>query len=190
MDFLPDIEPALDCLRNGGILLYPTDTLWALGCDATNAGAVRKLISLKQRDPLKGLIILVADQRDIFQYIATPDPELFDYLDALQQPTTIIYEDAIGLAEGVARPNGSVGIRLVQDPFCRHLIKRLGYPIVSTSANFSGEPAPLIFSAISAELKSKVDHVAGYRQTETSPGQPSRLVRWTASGPQELSRPT
>lgn len=190
MDFLPYIEPALHCLRNGGTLLYPTDTLWALGCDATNTDAVRKIVSLKQRDPLKGLIILMADQRDIFQYIATPDPEVFDYLDALQQPTTIIYEDALGLAEGVAQPNGSVGIRLVQDPFCRHLIKRLGHPIVSTSANFSGEPAPLTFSAIRTELKSKVDHVAGYRQTETSPGQPSRLVKWTSSGPQELSRPS
>lgn len=189
-DFQTDIEPALACLRNSGILLYPTDTIWGIGCDATNAAAVEKIFRIKQRDPSKSLIILLADQRDILKYIAAPDPELFDYLDTLQQPTTIIYEDAIGLADGVAAADGSVGIRLVQDPFCRHLIKRLGHPLVSTSANVSGDPAPRKFSEISAAVKKAVDHVVDYRQSDETLAQPSLLVRWTATGPQELRRPS
>ncbi len=188
--FQPDIEPALACLRNGGVLLYPTDTIWGIGCDATNPEAVEKIFRIKKRDPAKSLIILLADQRDILKYIAAPDPELFDYLDALQEPTTIIYEDAIGLADGVAAADGSIGIRLTTDPFCRHLIKRLGHPLVSTSANFSGSAAPTHFSEISTALREAVDYVVHYRQNDMQSARPSQLVRWTSTGPQPLARPS
>lgn len=189
-DLLNNIEPALDCLRKGGVLLYPTDIQWEFGADATHPAAVQKILSLTQQDRAKGLIILLADQREILQYLAAPDPELFDYLDALHEPTTIWFDGAIGLAEGVASEEGTVGIRLVQDPFCRHLIKRLGSPLVSTPVQGVGAMSSLDFNEINPALKAAADHVVNYRQGLSDWAGPSRWVRWTANGPQELQSPS
>ena len=148
-----DIQSALQTLRYGGIILYPTDTIWGIGCDATNEVAVQKIYELKQRPDHKSMIVLLAAERDLLQYIAAPDMEVFNYLDSVTKPTTIIYEGALGLADNLLGADGSVGIRVVKDEFCKHLIKRLGKPIVSTSANLSGKPAPRFYSEIDPVIK-------------------------------------
>jgi L-threonylcarbamoyladenylate synthase len=176
--FDSDIEPCLKVLQEGGIILYPTDTIWGLGCDATNAAAVQKIFTLKQREESKSLIVLVADERDVLQYVAAPDMAVFDYLQTQERPTTVIYPGAIGLAENLVAADGSVGIRICHDPFCRHLIRRLRRPLVSTSANISGSPSPTHFASVEEVIKKGVDYVVNYRQNDTSPARASSIIAW------------
>ncbi|MBU3743484.1 MAG: Sua5/YciO/YrdC/YwlC family protein, partial [Sediminibacterium sp.] len=133
--FQYDLDQCLQVLTAGGIILYPTDTIWGIGCDATNEAAVEKIYQLKQRKDHKAMIVLVAEERDILQYVAMPDLQVFDYIKGVHRPTTVIYDHAVGLAENLLAEDGSVGIRICDDLFCRHLIKRFRKPIVSTSAN-------------------------------------------------------
>ena len=177
-DFNQDIEQCLVVLRAGGVILYPTDTVWGLGCDATNPAAVKKIFSLKQRAESKSLIVLLADERDLIQYVVAPDPEIFYYLDGVQKPTTVIYNGVVGLADEVLHTDGSVGIRIVKEDFCRHLIKRFRKPIVSTSANISGEPTPQTFAAISDAIKKTADYVVQWRQDDNEVKAPSAVVKW------------
>ena len=149
--FTEDLERCLETLKNGGVILYPTDTIWGLGCDATNAEAVARIFHIKKRPDNKSLIVLVADERDVLQYVSAVDLSVFDYLESQSRPTTVIYPGAIGLAENLVSEDGSVGIRIVNDEFCRHLIKRFRKPLVSTSANISGNPAPANFREINNE---------------------------------------
>lgn len=186
--FDSDIEPCLKTLQEGGVILYPTDTIWGLGCDATNAAAVQKIFSLKQREESKSLIVLVADERDVLQYVAAPDMAVFDYLQAQERPTTVIYSGAIGLAGNLVAADGSVGIRICQDPFCRHLIRRLRRPLVSTSANISGSPSPTGFASVEEVIKKGVDYVVNYRQDDTSPAQASSIIAWD-NGQVRIIRP-
>ncbi|AHF15771.1 translation factor Sua5 [Niabella soli DSM 19437] len=178
MNFEQDLKDSVETLRKGGIILYPTDTVWGLGCDATNAAAVAKIYSIKKRDDSKALIVLAATERDIMQYTAAVDLSLFDYLETTERPTTVIYEHGIGFAENLTAEDGSIAIRLCKDEFCRSLIKRFGKPIVSTSANISGEPTPASFDAISTDIKNQVDYIVQYRQDDTTPQQPSSIIRW------------
>lgn len=182
MDFVPDIEHCLQILKKGGLILYPTDTIWGIGCDATNESAVQKIFSLKRRPEKKAMIILLADPRDILKYVSQPDPRIFNYLDAVEKPTTVIYEGAIGLAESLVPSDGSIAIRLVKDVFCRQLIKRFRKPIVSTSANISGEPAPRYFDEISDDVRSEVDYAVHYRQQDKTLQQPSAVIKWNKDG--------
>ena len=177
-DFSSDVENCLEVLHRGGIILYPTDTIWGLGCDATNAEAVDKLINLKGKNTNNGLIVLLAVERDILQYVAAPDPAIFSFFDTITKPTTVIYENGIGVADKVLKDDGSLAIRLVHEDFCRHLIKRFKKPIVSTSANFSGQPSPANFGEINGELKTKVDYIASYRSSNIEMNTSSDLVRW------------
>jgi len=177
-DFSKDIEQCLAVLHAGGIILYPTDTIWGLGCDATNAEAVEKIIALKQRPQTKSFVVLVASERDVMQYVAAPDLAVFDYLQQVTKPTTVIYQHALGLAENVLADNGSVAIRICSDEFCRHLIKRFRRPIVSTSANISGEPSPATFATVGEIIKTGVDYVVQYRQDDDTPAQPSSIIEW------------
>src|SRR3982750_312594 len=147
IDFSEDIDHCLQVLQSGGIILYPTDTIWGLGCDATNEAAVAKIFSIKQRSEAKSLIVLLADERHVLQYVAAPDLAVFDYLDTVQKPTTVVYDNVIGLASNLLAADGSAGIRIVKETFCKHLIRRFRKPLVSTSANISGEPSALTFSA-------------------------------------------
>lgn len=188
MNFDQDIEQCLQVLKSGGLILYPTDTVWGIGCDATNEKAVDKVYALKQRSDSKALIVLVADERDVLQYTAAPDLAVFDYLQTVEKPTTVIYEGAIGLAENLIAADGSIGIRICEETFCKHLIKRFRKPIVSTSANISGEPAPRIFSEITDEIKTGVDYVVHYRQNDTIIAAPSSVIKW-ANGKAEVLRP-
>jgi L-threonylcarbamoyladenylate synthase len=187
-NFEKDITEAIAVLRNGGLILYPTDTVWGIGCDATSAEAVKKIFSLKQRAREKSMIALVADQRDILRFIANPDPAIFEYLEQITKPTTVIYPGAIGLAENLVAGDGSIAIRIVEDEFCKHLIKRFRKPIVSTSANFSGEEAPKFFADIRPEIKQGVDYVVHHRQDDLTPAQPSAVVKWK-SGVVTVIRP-
>ena len=177
-DFLPDIEPCLEVLQSGGVILYPTDTVWGLGCDATNPTAIEKIFAIKQRPETKSMIVLLADERDVLQYVAAPDLQIFDYLDSVSKPTTVIYDGIIGLAQNVLAPDGSAGIRVVKEAFCKHLIKRFRNPIVSTSANISGAPTAANFAEVSGAVKSKVDYIVQYRQDDNTPAIPSAVIRW------------
>ena len=143
MSFEKDIEKCLKVLKADGLILYPTDTVWGIGCDATNEKAVEKIYALKKRSDEKAMIVLVADERDIMQHVAAPDLSLFDYLDKATKPTTVVYDGALGFADNLVAKDGSIAIRICKDEFCRQLIKRFRKPIVSTSANISGMPPTL-----------------------------------------------
>jgi L-threonylcarbamoyladenylate synthase len=186
--FETEIEDALSALQKGKVILYPTDTIWGLGCDATNENAVEKIYSIKKRPESKSMIVLVATERDILKYVAAPDLAVFDFIAAQSRPTTIIFDHAIGLADNLIAQDGSVAIRIVQDEFCRHLIKRLQKPIVSTSANISGDPSPKIFRDISAEIINSVDHVVKWRQDDETSSKPSQIIRWKGEGKYEVIR--
>lgn len=178
VSFENDIEQCLRVLREGGLILYPTDTVWGIGCDATNATAVEKVYQLKQRPDEKAMIVLVADERDILQYVAAPDLQVFDYLEETIKPTTVIYDGAIGLADNLVAADGSIAIRICKEEFCRHLIKRFRKPIVSTSANLSGLPAAKLFADIAAQIKNGVDYIVSYRQNDTAASSPSSVIKW------------
>jgi L-threonylcarbamoyladenylate synthase len=178
LDFNHDIEKCLNVLREGGVILYPTDTIWGIGCDATNAGAVKKIFALKKRSEEKSMIVLMADERDILRYVSQPDLRIFDFLKTVKKPTTVIYEGAIGLAENIINNDGTVAIRIVHETFCKHLIKRFRKPIVSTSANISGEPAPQFFNQVNKEIKDGADYIVHYRRDDTTPKEPSAIVHW------------
>ncbi|HRI21118.1 MAG TPA: L-threonylcarbamoyladenylate synthase [Panacibacter sp.] len=178
-DFSNDIENCLEILHQGGIILYPTDTIWGIGCDATNEKAVEKIIELKQRPALKSFVVLVASERDVLQYTASPDLAVFDYLEQSEKPVTVIYNHALGLAENVLAEDGSVAMRICKDEFCKHLIKRFRKPIVSTSANISGEPPPALFSEIKHAIINEVDYAVKHRQDDIIKAAPSSIIRWT-----------
>lgn len=182
--FKKDVESALQILKSGGIILYPTDTIWGLGCDATSETAVNKIIRLKQRPLHKSFVVLVTEEKDILKYTASPDLSVFDYLQKTSKPTTVIYEHALGLAGNVCNEDGSVAMRICKDEFCRHLIKRFRKPVVSTSANTSGSAAPENFSSIETAIKQGVDYVVQYRQHEIKNSQPSSIIKWKNGKPQ------
>ena len=186
--FEKDIQNCLQTLRNGGTILYPTDTVWGLGCDATNASAVGKIYDLKKRDDSKALIVLVASEREVLQYTASVDLSLFDYLETVTKPTTVIYEHGLGFAENLTAADGSIAIRICKDEFCKALIKRFGKPIVSTSANISGAATPQHFKYISEEVKAGADYIVEHRQTEENPVQPSAIIKWV-NGQINIIRP-
>lgn len=187
--FDTDIKNAVTVLREGGTILYPTDTIWGIGCNAADAAAVDKVYQVKNRPAEKSMIILLAQERDILQYVAALDLAVFDLLDQQTKPTTVIYDNAVNLPDNLVNQDGSVAIRVVQDEFCRHLIKRLQHPLVSTSANLSGQPSPANFSLISDEVKTAVDYIVQYKQEITSPQQASTILRWHADGTHTVIRP-
>jgi L-threonylcarbamoyladenylate synthase len=182
LDFEDDIVMCLKTLHQGGTILYPTDTIWGIGCDATNPDAVKKIYTLKKRPADRSLIVLLADSRDINRYTSLPQPYIADYLEKIKRPTTVIYESALGLAENLIAEDGSIAIRIVQEDFCRHLIKRFRKPIVSTSANISGREAPQNFAGITEEIKQGVDYTVKFRQHDNKTAVASTLVRFNKSG--------
>jgi L-threonylcarbamoyladenylate synthase len=187
-DFENDMIICLEVLKNGGTILYPTDTVWGIGCDATNAGAVKKVYELKQRDDRKSMIILVGDEKDILIYVAAPDLAVFDFLEKQTKPTTIIFDGAVGLPGNLIAEDGSIAIRIVKDDFCRHLVKRFRKPIVSTSANRSGEETPKLFSEITTQIKEAVDHVVTWRQNDQTIALPSQIIKWKKDGSYDVIR--
>ena len=186
--FESEVSKALEVLRSGGVILYPTDTIWGIGCDALNNEAINKIYRIKQRAESKSLIVLMADERSVMQYVANPDLAVFDYLQEQKRPTTVFFNEAVGLPDNLVASDGSIGIRVTRDRFCRHLVKRLRRPIVSTSANISGQPAPQSFKDIQEEVKSAVDHIVQWRQDDETPAQPSRIVKWKTDGSVDVIR--
>lgn len=182
MDFTADVEHCLQVLQAGGVILYPTDTVWGLGCDATDPLAVQKIYRIKQREESKSMIVLLTEERDVIKYIAQPDLSVFDYLAEAAKPTTVIYKGAVGMAPNLIAADGSIAIRIVKDEFCRHLIKRFRKPLVSTSANISGRPTPASFHAIDPVITEAADYVVKYRQNDTRSTQPSAVIRWNDNG--------
>jgi L-threonylcarbamoyladenylate synthase len=189
MDLETDIRHCLAALKAGGLILYPTDTIWGIGCDATDPEAVSKVYALKQRAESKSLIVLLADERDILKYTSQLDLGIFDFLKTVQKPTTVIYEGAIGLAPNLINADGTIGIRLVDDPFCRHLIKRFRKPLVSTSANLSGEQAPAFYHEISDKIRNGVGYVVHHRRDDETPREPSTIIKWNPGGNITVIRP-
>lgn len=182
-DFSIDIEQCLETLHKGGVILYPTDTIWGLGCDAANSSAIKKLIHIKGKPANKGLIVLLASERDVLQHVAAPDPEVFNYLDNTTKPTTVIYEHGLNVADEVLNEDGSIAIRIVKEDFCRHLIKRFKKPLVSTSANLHGKPSPQNFKGISSEIKNSVDYVVCFGQDNNIINPASSIIQWKKGKP-------
>ena len=189
MPFEDDIVKCLTVLNNGGLILYPTDTVWGIGCDATNAGAVAKIYALKKRSDEKSMIVLLAEENEIRKYVTDPDPKIFDYIKGIHKPTTFIYEGGIGLAKNMIPQDGTVAIRISNDTFCKQLIKQFGKPLVSTSANISGYPTPAIFEDIDIEIKSGVDYIVQHRRDDVTVALPSAIVKLNADGSLTIIRP-
>ena len=171
-----DIVQCLKTLSAGGLILYPTDTVWGIGCDATNAEAVKKVYQLKQRDDSKALIVLIDSADHLDHYVVDVPMIARELIDVAVKPLTIIYEGAFNLAPNVLGEKDSVGIRIPNDEFCHRLCERYGKPIVSTSANVSGLPTARTFADIDADIVKAVDYVVEYRRGDTTPHQPSNII--------------
>ncbi len=182
MDFEADIKNCMQVLQDGGVFLYPTETVWGLGCDALNEAAVEKIFAIKQRPKEKSMIVLLAEARDVLQYVAAPPPDIIAIIEAFDRPTTVIYENALGFPDNVVNQDGSLAIRVTTDPFCKALIKRFKGPIVSTSANISGQSTAPTYSSISTEIKTAVDYQVTYRQDDETIKNPSRLIKVNDEG--------
>ncbi|HSY76793.1 MAG TPA: L-threonylcarbamoyladenylate synthase [Bacteroidia bacterium] len=174
-------------LRSGGIILYPTDTIWGIGCDATNEAAVQKIFDIKQRPSSKSMIILVAEPHQVSFYAEVPEvtKHLVEYA---EKPLTIIYPKAKGIAKSLVAEDGTIAIRVVKDEFCKMIIHTIRKPLVSTSANISGESAPERFDDISDSIKDSVDYVVNLRQHETRKSNPSRIMKIGINGEIEIIR--
>ena len=189
MYFKQDIEESVKVLQSGGLILSPTDTVWGIGCDATNEKAVSRIYALKQRDERKSMIILLADEKDILKYTDQQFPSVYDYVKGANKPVTVVYEKAINLAPNLVNSDGSIGIRVVKDEFCKKLIRTFGKPVVSTSSNISGYPAPGVFADIDIRIKDNVDYIVHHRQDDMEPASPSTVIRLNADGSITVIRP-
>jgi L-threonylcarbamoyladenylate synthase len=182
MTFEEDIKESLNTLRRGGIILYPTDTIWGLGCDPTNEAAVNKIFDIKSRDESKSLIILADGLSMIERYVEDSPAIVFELTEVSDSPLTIIYPKGKNLAEGVCAKDNSIAIRICRDEFCSELISRFRKPIVSTSANYSGSPSPENFNKIDKTLIEKVDFVVNHRQNDRSKSFASPVIKVNNDG--------
>jgi L-threonylcarbamoyladenylate synthase len=180
--FTEDINNSLITLRSGGVILYPTDTVWGLGCDATNASALEKIFKIKSRNESKSLIILVDGESMLERYVSDIPQIAFEIIEASDTPITIIYPRGKNLAGGICSEDGSVGIRICNDDFCSELIRRFRKPLVSTSANISGRPTPSHFGEIEDSVIRSVDYVVKYRQEDQQKHSPSPVIKIDKNG--------
>ncbi|MGL5318590.1 MAG: L-threonylcarbamoyladenylate synthase [Bacteroidales bacterium] len=172
-----EIKKACEVMQSGGVILYPTDTIWGLGCDATNEAAVKRVYEIKKRVDSKALIVLI--DRDVkLQFYVDDVPEIaYDLIEYSEKPLTIIYDGARNLAANLLAEDGSIGIRITKEEFSHKLCERFKKAIVSTSANISGDPSPANFHEVSEEVKNAVDYVVNYRQDEQSKAKPSGIIK-------------
>ncbi len=177
-----EIIQAAKVLMAGGTILYPTDTIWGIGCDATNYKAVVKVYGIKGRLTEKSFIILLDQPEKLLNYVEKVPDIAWDLLKSIETPLTVVYPKAKNLAKNVIAPDGSIAIRIVRDDFCRRLISYFGKPIVSTSANISGDPPPLVFSNISKEIISKVDYVVEVNKNRLNELKPSTIIKINEDG--------
>jgi L-threonylcarbamoyladenylate synthase len=187
-----DIKNAVEVLRKGGVILYPTDTVWGIGCDATNAEAVKRVYEIKQRDDSKALICLVDSDARLQRYVRQVPDVAWQLIDSLQEgdtkPTTIILDGAVNLAPNLIAGDGSIALRITNEPFSKELCYRFQKALVSTSANISGEPAAQNYCDIAQELIDAVDYVCWSRRQEHKPHQPSSIIRLRQNGEVEIIR--
>lgn len=177
-----DIKNAVEVMRKGGVILYPTDTVWGIGCDATNAEAVARIYKIKQRAESKAMICLVDSDNRIQRYIRNVPEVAWDVMNYATTPTTVILDGAIGLAPNLIAEDGSIAMRITQEEFSKQLCFRMQKPIVSTSANISGQPAAQNYRDISEEILSQVDYVCETRRNEHKPHKPSSIIRLRPDG--------
>lgn len=183
-----DIKNAVEVLKKGGTILYPTDTVWGIGCDATNEEAVAKVYEIKQRDDSKALICLVDSDVRLQRYVRNVPEVAWEILDLSTKPTTVILDNAVNLAENLIAQDGSIALRITKEPFSHELCYRFQKPLVSTSANISGEPAAENFRDINPELLKKVDYVCMSRRQEHKPHQPSSIIKLSPNGEVKVIR--
>lgn len=169
-------------MREGGVILYPTDTIWGIGCDATNEDAVRRVYEIKQRQDSKAMLVLVDSSVKVDFYVRDVPEVAWDLIELADKPLTIIYSGARNLAANLLAEDGSVGIRVTNEDFSKRLCQQFRKAIVSTSANISGQPSPKNFCEISEEVKSAVDYIVGYRQEEMSNPKPSSIIKLDKGG--------
>ncbi len=183
-----EIKKALQVLKAGGTILYPTDTIWGIGCDATNPEAVKKVYEIKKREDIKSILVLVDSPNKIIYYVQSIPGIAWDLIDVSDKPITIIYPDARNLAGNLINQDGSIGIRVTKEEFSKKLIHRFRKPIVSTSANTSEAPYPRNFFEINEEILSAVDYVVNWRQEETTEAKPSGIIKLGVRGEVEIIR--
>lgn len=188
MLFNEDLKNSINSLKNGGVIIYPTDTIWGLGCDATNQSAVERIYGIKSRRDNKSLIILVNGVAMLERYVREVPSTAYDLIEVSDSPLTIIYPEGRSLASGVCSEDGSVGIRICHDDFCSELITRFRRPLVSTSANRSGEPFPSCYSEIHQDLLKEADYIVKYRQEDRRKNSPSPVIKIDKKGVIEIIR--
>ena len=183
-----EIEKAIEVLSRGGVIIYPTDTIWGIGCDATNAEAVRRVYEIKGRAESKALIVLTDSMAKVQGYVQEVPDVAWDLVEVSDKPLTIVYPGAKQLADNLVSEDGSIAIRVTQEAFSKRLCEQFRRPIVSTSANKSGEPAASRFSEISDDILSAVDYVVEYRQEEVEAGRASSIIKLGIHGEIEIIR--
>lgn len=174
-----EAQNAAEVIRKGGVIVYPTDTIWGIGCDATDEKAVENVFALKKRAESKSLIVLVGSEQGLLQTVKTVPEPAWDILKYSERPVTIIYDHPVGVAKNVLAEDGSLGIRVTSDPFCRRLLELIKRPLISTSANVSGRPSPACFAEIDPEILSGADYVVDFRREDTRKAQASTILKLT-----------
>lgn len=177
MSFEKDITNCVETLRRGGVIVYPTDTIWGIGCDATSDTAVQRIYAIKQRSVSKSMIVLMRDDGMLKEHVPQKNKSVEAFIQKNDQPVTVIYPDVRNLSKYVIHSDDTAGIRIPKEKFCHALLSAFGKPIVSTSANISGSPTPFIFSEIDARILTQADYVVEYRRNEKVPGKPSTIIR-------------
>ena len=183
-----DIKKAVEVMKNGGVILYPTDTVWGIGCDATNAEAVAKVYKIKQRDDSKALICLVDSDARLQRYVRNAPEVAWNVMELATKPTTVIFDEAVNLAHNLIAEDGSIAMRITNEEFSKELCYRFQKPIVSTSANISGQPAAQNYCDISEELLNAVDYVCFSRRQEHKPHTPSSIIMIKNNGEIDIIR--
>lgn len=184
-----DLKKAVEILRQGGVILYPTDTVWGIGCDATNPEAVKRIFGIKQREDAKSMLVLIENPNMLNSYVREVPEVAWQLIEVADKPLTIIYPGAKNLASNLIASDGSIGIRVTVESFTEQLIQRLRRPIVSTSANLAGKPTPQNFDGIGMEIKSAVDYIVQYRQDERNRTSPSSIIKLGIGGEIQIIRP-
>jgi len=186
---IEDIKAALEVLQKGGVILYPTDTIWGLGCDAANEEAVKRIYEIKKRIDSKSMLILMENVGLLERYVSEVPEIAYDLIELTDKPLTIVYDGAKNLAKNLIADDGSIGIRITTETFTSDLIRRFKRPIVSSSANISGKPAPACFDEIDSLIIDAVDYVVKYRQDDLQKAVPSSIVKLGSGGEIKIIRP-
>ncbi|MFM8431425.1 MAG: L-threonylcarbamoyladenylate synthase [Bacteroidota bacterium] len=181
-EFREEVKKTVEVLRKGGIILYPTDTVWGIGCDATNEDAVKRILDLKGRTAEKGMILLLDLEGRIPNYVKDAPQVAFDLIEFSERPLTIVFDNAHGIASSAVAQDGSIGIRVTKHEFCKQVITSLNKPLVSTSANISGHPFPRSFSEVNPAVLEGVDYVVNLQRNQSSSTTPSKVIRLRPNG--------